>query len=619
MSLSNSSSLESQRQLRIEKLNKLKSRGLDCFSADVKRDFNLDFINFWFDFVEKYDIPNRVSKLQKSLNERLHEKSEVVIVDFITTQSIYDINLEEAHEYTLEWIEEQEDSDELKQNYNQYYATRKEIISDIKKFIDQTSLTDREDKIEKIQEYFEQADFDENNKPRLSKEDKVYLSGRLKTKRGSGKIGFGVVEDESLPTGFQFIFKKDLIDENHDAISLSFEDYTNLVDEGDYIEAYGNLDYSIRGEPSLFVEKFRIITKSLLPLPENLDDIETKYRQRYIDMKMNPEVRQMFVQKSKFWAATRNFLMQHSFLEVQAPTLEETTGGAEAAAFETHHNALDEDFYLRISSELHLKRYIVGGFEKVFDIDKNFRNEGIDDEHLQEYTQMEFYWAYASFENLVDFSEDMFKYIIESTFDTTEMEYGDTKVDWGKKWPQIDYYDFVEKYAGISLQNYDTVEKLRSLADSLKLHYEDSAGYGRLVDLIYKKTARPKCIEPTWLINIPVELSPLAKRDPKNPDRTLRCQLIAYGSELCNGYCELNDPLDQMKRFEEQQELRVGGDDEAMMVDYDFVTALEVGMPPTVGFGFSERLFSILLQKPIRETTPFPLMKRKSKKETPLT
>jgi lysyl-tRNA synthetase class 2 len=304
-------------------------------------------------------------------------------------------------------------------------------------------------------------------------------------------------------------------------------------------------------------------------------------------------------------------MVKHGFTELTMPTMEETTGGAEATPFITHHQALDEDFYLRISSELHQKRMIVGGFEKIFDIDKNFRNEGIDDEHLQEFTQMEFYWAYASYEDLLDYGEKLIKYVIQETFGTLELDYNGKKVDWSRTWPRLTYYEFVEKYAGIRLTEYDTLEKLQDLATELGLTFDQTDGYGRLMDLIYKKTARPKCIDPVWLIDQPVEISPLAKRKPDNPKLTQRLQLIAYGSELCNGYSELNDPIDQLARFEEQQRLRESGDDEAMMLDRDFVTALEIGMPPTAGFGYSERLFSVLARKPIRETVPFPLMKRK--------
>jgi lysyl-tRNA synthetase class 2 len=434
----------------------------------------------------------------------------------------------------------------------------------------------------------------------------VTVAGYIKSLRLSGKIGFTTVEDDSLSEGFQFIFKSDLLENS----SLTFQDFKELVDRGDYIQVTGTLDLSQRGEPSVFVSAYTVLTKSLRSLPEKLDDIELKYRKRYVDMKLHPEVREIFLMKSQFWQATREYMLKYDFLELQAPTLEHTTGGAEAKPFSTHHNALDEDFYLRISSELFLKRYIAGGFEKVFDIDKNYRNEGIDDEHLQEYIQFEFYWAYSEFEQMLSFSEDLIKYVIQKTFNTLELKYQDKLINWSKNWPRLSYYEFIEKFAGISLQEYDTVEKLKPLADSLGLKYNKSDGYGRMLDLIYKKTARPKCIEPVWLIDHPVAISPLAKRNPDNPEYTLRSQLIAYGSELTNGFAELNDPVDQLSRFEEQQSLREQGDDEAMMIDRDFVEALEYGIPPTCGFAYSERLFSVLMQKPIRETTAFPLMKR---------
>jgi lysyl-tRNA synthetase class 2 len=434
----------------------------------------------------------------------------------------------------------------------------------------------------------------------------VVLTGRIKALRLSGKIGFTTMEDESCPEGFQFLFKSDLLTSG----ALNFDDLVDLVDKGDYIEAKGVLDFSQRGEASLFVHEFKVLTKALRTLPEKLEDPEFIYRQRYVDMKLNSDVRDMFRKKSRFWAATREFLTKHEFLEVQAPTIEHTTGGAEAKPFKTYHNALDEDFYLRISSELFLKRYIVGGFEKVFDIDKNFRNEGMDDEHLQEYLQVEFYWAYAGHNDLLLFTEKLIKYIIKETFGELKLDYKGQKVDWGRKWPVISYFDFIEQFGGISLKNCDSVEELRDLAKKYDIKYDDGMGYGRMMDLIYKKLARPNCIEPVWLTDHPVFLSPLAKKHPNDSTTTLRMQLVAYGTELANGYCELNDPMDQLSRFREQQTLREGGDDEAMMFDDDFVRALEYGMPPTVGMGFSERLFAVLMQKSVRETTAFPLLRR---------
>jgi lysyl-tRNA synthetase class 2 len=442
---------------------------------------------------------------------------------------------------------------------------------------------------------------------------KITIAGRIKRKRSSGKIGFVVLEDESLPSGFQLVFKSDIlpVETIVETQLLSYTDFKTLIDDGDYIQASGYLAESSTGEPSLYVQEFKILTKSLRPLPVELSDMEQKYRQRYIDMRLHPEVREMFVMKSRFWSATREYMISHGFLEIHMPTMEETTGGAEASPFTTHHNALDQDFYLRISSELHQKRMIVGGFEKIFDIDKNFRNEGIDDEHLQEFVQMEFYWAYANFDDLINFTEDLTKFTIQKTFGTMNLEYKGKMIDWSKPWPRMPYFEFIKHFGGLDISYAKTVADLQKIADENNIKYEETDGFGRLLDLIYKRTARTKCIEPVWLIDHPVEISPLAKRKTDNPNLTQRIQLIAYGSELNNGFSELNDPIDQKARFEEQQSQRDGGDDEAMMIDEDFVEALEIGMPPTAGFAYSERLFSVLAQKPIRETTPFPLMKPK--------
>ncbi len=440
----------------------------------------------------------------------------------------------------------------------------------------------------------------------------VTLTGRVKSLRLSGKIGFAPLEDESNAAGFQVIFKKDMLPEEGEGETLSFADFKSYVDTGDYLQVTGEIGFSKRGEASLFVTEFTILTKALRALPEELEDPEQRYRHRYIEFKLHPETRDMFRRKAFFWESARRFMLENGFLEVQAPTLEHTTGGAEATPFSTHHEALDEHFYLRISSELYLKRYIVGGFEKVFDIDKNFRNEGIDAEHLQEYTQLEFYWCYASHDELLDMGEELIKHMIESTYGTLELTYeGNRIVDWSQNWPRISYTDFLKQYGGIDITQYTSYEELKQLADGYGIDTTGYPNYGRLLDALYKKLARPHCIEPVWLTDHPVEISPLAKRNPEDPTKTLRSQLIAYGSELTNGFSELNDPVEQLQRFKEQQALRDEGDEEAMMLDYDFVRALEYGMPPTVGFGFSERLFSMLERKSIRETAPFPMMKRK--------
>jgi lysyl-tRNA synthetase class 2 len=324
---------------------------------------------------------------------------------------------------------------------------------------------------------------------------------------------------------------------------------------------------------------------------------------------MNPEVREMFVKKSKFWASMQKFLVDRGFLQVEAPVLEPIPGGAEAEPFVTHHNALDRDFYLRISLELPLKKLIVGGFEKVFEIGRIFRNEGISTTHLQDYTQMEFYWAYADFNDLKKFLREMYQYIIQETFGTLQIESNGVTVDWSGDWEEVDYIAVFKEHTGIDLQDASEGD-LKSYADKQHIKYEEFAGRGRLIDLIFKKIrSKIPMDKPKFLVNQPLELEPLAKRDPKNPKVVQRLQIIAYGTELGKGFGELNDPLDQRSRFEEQMKLRESGDSEAQMIDEDYLEAMEYGMPPLAGFGVSERLFAMLVNKSVRETVIFPPMK----------
>ncbi len=296
------------------------------------------------------------------------------------------------------------------------------------------------------------------------------------------------------------------------------------------------------------------------------------------------------------------------------PVLEAVPGGAKAEPFITHHNALDRNFYLRISLELPLKKMLVAGFEKVFEIGRIFRNEGIDTEHLQDYTQMEFYWAYGDFEQLMDFLQELYQFVIQKTFGTLKTSYQGQEIDWSGSWPRQDYFSLFKKYTSIDL-NTTSEDELRTFADAHKISYEPTAGRGRLIDLIFKKKIRvlPEVsFQPSFLINQPVELEPLAKRDPKNPKVVQRLQILVAGSEMGKGFGELNDPIDQRARFAEQMKLREAGDTEAQMLDEDYVEAMEYGMPPAAGFGVSERLFSVLADKSIRETVIFPPMKTSS-------
>jgi lysyl-tRNA synthetase class 2 len=431
----------------------------------------------------------------------------------------------------------------------------------------------------------------------------VSVGGRLRALRGHGGSMFADLIDQSGK--IQLFFSKNDIGEKQ------FE-LLKLLDLGDFIGVEGNVFKTQAGELTIKVSSFSLLTKSIIPLPEKfhgLLDMEIRLRQRYLDLIMNPDVKEMFVKKSLFWKAVRDYLEKKDFMEVETPVLESIPGGADATPFKTHHNALDTDFYLRISLELHLKRLIVGGYERVFEIGRIFRNEGIDAEHLQDYTQMEFYWAYADYNDLMDLLEDFYKFLVKETTGSLITSKEGNEIDWSKKWPRLDYCQLFKEKNNLDVIT-ASIEELLEKAKQLHIKHEKNISKARLVDLIYKKTVRPSLIQPCFLINLPVEISPLAKRDTKNPLLTQRLLVMAGGTELGNGFSELNDPLDQRSRFEEQQKLRDAGDDEAQMMDEDFVTALEYGMPPTGGFGMSERVFSFLMDKPIRETVFFPPMRK---------
>ncbi len=428
------------------------------------------------------------------------------------------------------------------------------------------------------------------------------IAGRVRSMRLHGKVAFVDLEDQS--GRMQAMFRADDVGEEQ------FNVFVNDVDEGDFIEASGSLGISKTGEKSIFANGWRMLTKSIRPIPSEyygLKDVEQRLRKRYLDLIANPETREMFRQKSKFWQSLRQFLLDNGFMEVELPVLESTPGGAEAEPFVTHHNALDRDFYLRISLELPLKRLLVGGYEKVFEIGRIFRNEGIDAEHLQDYTQMEFYWAYADYQDLMVFLRKMYQYVIENTFGTLKTTYDGKEIDWSGEWPVVDFYDLFEKYAGASPDLSEA--ELRTVAEKNGIDVSEIYGKGKVIDAIYKRKVRPNLVQPQFMIRPPVEMEPLAKRDPEFPNRVQRLQIMAGGTELGKGFSELNDPLDQRARFEEQMKLREVGDKEAQMLDEDYVEALEYGMPPAAGFGISERLFAVLVDKPIREIVFSPPMK----------
>lgn len=436
---------------------------------------------------------------------------------------------------------------------------------------------------------------------------KVSLSGRLRGIRDQGNIVFMDLRDES--GSFQIVLKKDSAEK--------FEFWKSILDIGDFVSVSGPLFKTKKEEESLDAQTIQILSKSIRPLPSEwygLENMEARLRERYLDLLMNEDARDIFRKKAVFWETFRNYLNKNGFLEVDTPVFEEVPGGADAEPFKTHHNALDVDFYLRISLELPLKKLLVGGFEKIFEMGRIFRNEGMDKEHLQDYTQLEFYWAYHDYNDLMDFVETMYKEVIKKTMGSLMTVCGGEEIDWDKKWPRVEYVAEFKKAVGI-----DPLEAasgdLFAKAKSLGLEPEKNLGKGKLIDLIFKKTVRPALIQPVFLINPPIELVPLTKRSRSDPRLGERMQPVACGTELGNGFTELNDPVDQRARFKEQMRLRAEGDKEAQRLDEDFLTALQYGMPPAAGFGLSERFFSVLMDKPIRETVIFPLVKPKNKED----
>lgn len=437
-------------------------------------------------------------------------------------------------------------------------------------------------------------------------ESPVTLVGRIRSLRAMGKLIFLHIEDG---TGrLQVLIKSDNVGDEQ------FAFFIDTFDLGDFIEASGKLFTTKTGEKTLEATSFRMLAKSLRPLPSEhfgLEDTEIKLRKRYLDILLDPEVKDLFIKKNTFWQSFRQFLVEKGFLEVEMPVLENTPGGAEADPFVTHHNALDKDFYLRISLELPLKKMLVAGYEKVFEIGRIFRNEGISTTHLQDYTQMEFYWAYGDFEKLQAFLQEMYQYVIEKTFGSLQVTSNGVECDWSGEWPRLNYFEVFKEHTGLDLESASD-DDLKAYAKEQAIKFEDFAGRGRLIDLIFKKVrSKLSTSKPFFLVNQPLELEPLAKRDSNNPKVVQRLQIVAYGTELGKGFGELNDPLDQRSRFEEQARLREAGDSEAQMLDEDYLEAMEYGMPPAAGFGVSERLFAVLAGRSVRETVIFPPMKDK--------
>ncbi len=435
-------------------------------------------------------------------------------------------------------------------------------------------------------------------------EKEVVLAGRLMSLRAQGKIIFADINDG---TGrFQIFLKKE------DPISAeNFELFEQAFDIGDFIEVRGSLFVTKQDEKTVLVEEVKMLSKSLLPLPEKwhgLQDVEERFRKRYLDIISNPEIKELFIQKAKFWEVTRDFMKREGFLEVETPTLEVTTGGAEARPFKTHHNDFDLHVFLRISiGELWQKRLMAAGFPKTFEIGRAYRNEGSSPEHLQEFTNMEFYWSYADYKDGMELVKNLYRTIAKEVFGTTKFTTRGHSFDLAEEWQEIDYVEEIKKQTGIDVIAAGESEMKKKL-EELGVSYEGE-NKERLTDTLWKY-CRKNISGPAFLINHPLLIGPLAKMNPDGKTVQIFQPIIA-GSEVGKGYSELNDPIDQKERFDTQQKLIEGGDEEAMMPDHEFVEMLEHGMPPTCGFGFGERFFAFLVDKPLRETQLFPLMRPK--------
>lgn len=433
----------------------------------------------------------------------------------------------------------------------------------------------------------------------------VCIAGRIMSWRDMGKANFIDVRD--LSDRMQVYIKMNDVGEEN------FAEFKKW-DIGDIIGVEGFVFKTRRGEISVHAQKITLLSKSLLPLPEKwhgLKDMETRYRQRYVDLIVNPDVKETFVKRSMIIREIRNYLDNMGFLEVETPVLQTTAGGATARPFITHHNALDLEMHVRISLELFLKRLIVGGFDKVYEIGRVFRNEGISVRHNPEFTLLELYQAYTDFEGMMDLTESMIRFVAEKVLGKTTIQYGDITIDLSKPFERLTMKGAVKKYANIDFDEIDTLDKARALCKEHHIQFEDRHEIGDILNLFFEEYCEKHLIQPTFITEHPVEISPLAKRKPTDPQYTERFELFVIGREHANAFSELNDPIDQRERFENQARLKSLGDDEACDVDEDFLCALEYGMPPTGGLGIGiDRLVMLLTDSAsIRDVLLFPTMK----------
>ena len=433
----------------------------------------------------------------------------------------------------------------------------------------------------------------------------VSIAGRIMSKRVMGKASFCNVQD--LKGNIQCYVSRDELGDD------SYKDFKKM-DIGDIVGIKGFVFTTKMGEISVHAHSVTLLSKSLQILPEKyhgLTNTDTRYRQRYVDLIMNEDVKKTFVMRSKIISCIRRYLDNLGFLEVETPMLVANAGGAAARPFETHYNALDEDVKLRISLELYLKRLIVGGMERVYEIGRVFRNEGLDTRHNPEFTLMELYQAYTDYKGMMDLTENMFRHIAEQICGSTTIPYADVEIDLGKPFERLTMIDAIKKYTGIDFNEIKTTEEAKKLADEKGVHYEDRHVRGDIINLFFEEFVEEHLIQPTFITDHPIEISPLTKKKPDHPEQVERFELNTYAREMCNAYSELNDPIDQRERFKAQEAALAAGDDEANTTDEDFLNALEIGMPPTGGIGYGiDRLVMLFTNSPaIRDVLLFPTMK----------
>ena len=450
--------------------------------------------------------------------------------------------------------------------------------------------------------------YDQLSKEELDEKDiSVTIAGRIKTKRGKGKAGFAHIQD--LTGQIQLYVRKDAVgDDQYDVF--------DTADLGDIVGITGDVFKTQVGELSIKVKSFEILTKSLRPLPEKfhgLKDVEQRYRQRYLDLIMNPESKETFIARSQIIRSMRRYLDDQGYLEVETPMMHSIPGGASARPFVTHHNALDIPLYMRIAIELHLKRLIVGGLEKVYEIGRVFRNEGVSTRHNPEFTMIELYEAYADYNDIMNLTENLIAHIAQDVLGTTTVPYGDQQIDLKPRWTRLHMVDAIKEYVGVDFWKKIDVEEARQLAKEHGVEIKDNMLYGHIVNEFFEQKIEEKLIQPTFIYGHPVEISPLAKKNPEDPRFTDRFELFIVAREYANAFTELNDPIDQKGRFEEQLKEREQGNDEAHLMDEDFIEALEYGMPPTGGLGIGiDRLVMLLTNSPsIRDVLLFPQMRNK--------